>query len=156
MVGLITKLLAGNIREYEWKSEDMIILTNGLCGSACASISQRMAEVFNVTTVGVGGLKDTSMSYASFPGGQVFEFDDLISVLSDIGLWQNDTSLKDLIPPPFLTANLFSFTIREAYGLSDDDALEYTYKSAKHRLYYNEQSARDPSILWAQAAELLS
>ena len=65
-LSIFIKLVSGNIKTYNWKSEDMIILTDGICGSSCAMISQRMAETFNVSTVTVGGYKDTSLPYASF------------------------------------------------------------------------------------------
>jgi len=70
----LTKLLAGNFKGYKGKSKDMIILTNGNYGSSCSTITQRMAEKFNVSTVGVGGFKDIPISYASFPGGQVYQY----------------------------------------------------------------------------------
>ncbi|CAG8759949.1 4097_t:CDS:1, partial [Funneliformis caledonium] len=55
---LFTKLLAGHINEYKWKSKDVVILTNGHCGSSCSLITHRMAEKFNVSTIAVGGYKD--------------------------------------------------------------------------------------------------
>src|SRR5207248_3569475 len=70
-LGILTKLLAGTFDEYKWKGQDMIILTNGICGSSCSLISQRMAEKHNVSTVGVGGFKDIPLSYSAFPGSQV-------------------------------------------------------------------------------------
>ncbi|CAG8701128.1 7973_t:CDS:2, partial [Funneliformis caledonium] len=152
---LFIKLLAGNIKEYKWKSEDIMILTNGNCGSSCSTITHRMAEKFNVSTVAVGGYKDTPLSYASYPGGQVSTFDDLYIELFGIGILQNE-SLKDLIPSQFKIPLTFSFTIKENYDDNNYDVLEYTYKPAKHRLYYDEQSARDPSRLWLKAASLLS
>ncbi|CAG8556644.1 1786_t:CDS:2 [Funneliformis caledonium] len=150
---LFVKLLSGNINEYKWKSEDIIILTNGLCGSSCSLITHRMAEKFNVSTIAVGGFKDTPLSYASFPGSQVLDLDQIRDELTFNGLLQNET-LKDLIPQPFLFPAILRFTFKEIYDIvNKDNILEYTYKPAKHRLYYDEKSARDPSRLWLEAVK---
>ncbi|GBB96302.1 hypothetical protein RclHR1_02720017 [Rhizophagus clarus] len=160
-LSVFVELLSGNFfNTYEWKSEDMIILTNGLCGSACASIAQRMAIKNNVRTAAVGGYKDTPLSYASFPGGQVMPFDSLMAELNLAGLLQNE-AFADLIPPPFLINVDFGFTLKEAYDIIDknnldkESVLEFEYKPAEHRFYYDEISARDPSVLWLKVAKEL-
>ncbi|RIA95850.1 hypothetical protein C1645_733729 [Glomus cerebriforme] len=150
-LGILIKLLSGNFKKYDWKSEDIIILTNGICGSSCSLITQRMAEKYNVSTIGIGGYKDIPLSYASFPGGEVYSFDNLIFDLNNIGLLRIK-SLKHLIPPPFMIRAFLSFTLKEVYD-GQDNVLEFTYKPAKHRLYYDELSARDPSILWLEVAK---
>ncbi|CAI2164814.1 18490_t:CDS:2 [Funneliformis geosporum] len=152
-INILTKLLAGNFKEYKWMSEDMIILTNGNCGSSCSLITQRMAEMFNVKTVGVGGYKDTPLSYASFPGGMVYLDHALNIELEGLELFKNET-LKDSLPSPFNNTVIMSFTLREVYDVNDDRVLEFTYKPAKYRLYYDEQSARDPSKLWLKVAKI--
>ncbi|GBC06525.1 hypothetical protein RclHR1_00690015 [Rhizophagus clarus] len=161
-LGTFIELVSGNFfNKYEWKNKDMIILTNGLCGSACASISQRMAIKHNVSTVAIGGYKDTQLSYASFPGGQIIKFDDFLEDLDGIGLLQNKT-LVDLIPLPFEINAKFSFTLREAYDvvnkydLNQEDVLEFIFKPAEYRIYYDEITARDPSVLWLKVAKLLN
>lgn len=160
-LSIFIKLLSGNFfNKYEWKSGDMIILTNGICGSSCSLISQRMAIKNNVSTVAVGGYKDTPLSYSSFPGGQVVTLENLIANLDVIGLLQNET-LADLIPSPFLIRASFGFTLKEAYDVvnkddvNQNDVLEFVYKPAEHRFYYDEISARDPSALWLKVAKVL-
>ena len=64
-IDVFIKLVSGNIKTYNWKSEGMIILTNGICGSSCSIITQRMAEKYNVSTVAVGGFKDIPLFYTS-------------------------------------------------------------------------------------------
>ncbi|RGB35328.1 hypothetical protein C1646_814836 [Rhizophagus diaphanus] len=160
-LSIFIQLLSGNFFDkYEWKSEDMIILTDGFCGSSCSLIAQRMALNNNVSTVAVGGYKDIPLSYSSFPAGQVLKFEELITDLDAAGLLQNET-LADLIPPPFLIRALFGFTLKENYdvvnkdNLNQEDVLEFTYKPAEHRFYHDEISARDPSVLWLKVAKEL-
>ncbi|CAI2195865.1 4720_t:CDS:1, partial [Funneliformis geosporum] len=54
---------------------------------------------FNVSTIAVGGYKDMPLSYASYPGSHVLNFDDLYNEFNNLGILQNET-LKELIPPP--------------------------------------------------------
>jgi hypothetical protein len=150
---IFIKLISGNFKTYKWKSEDMIILTNGICGSSCSMITQRMAEMYNVSTVAVGGFKDVSLSYAVFPGSQVLGLSNLIVELEMLGIFQNET-FADLIPSPFLSRSELSFTLKESYDVDNpDDILEFTFKPADHRLYYDELSARDSSILWLEVVK---
>jgi hypothetical protein len=160
-LSIFVQLLSGEFFDkYEWKSEDMIILTDGDCGSACALITQVMAIKNNVSTVAVGGYKDTPLSYASFPGAQVIPFEVLIAELNKAGLLQNE-KLADLIPPLFPIRADFGFTFIESYdivnkdNLDQDDILEFVYKPAEHRFYFDEISARDPSVLWLKIAKEL-
>ncbi|CAI2194429.1 547_t:CDS:1, partial [Funneliformis geosporum] len=52
---------------------------------------------------------------------------------------------------------IFTITLKEIYDIfNEDHVLEYTYKPAKHRLYYDEKSARDPSILWLEAIKFFT
>ncbi|RIA97563.1 hypothetical protein C1645_853239 [Glomus cerebriforme] len=149
------ELLSGKFfKKYKWKNEDMIILTNGICGSTCSTITQRMSEMYNVSTVAVGGYTDTPLSFASFPGGEVANFDDLMSELNSTGLLQNE-ALSDLIPPLFRNRVTFTLTIKEGYDVFSQGVLEFEYNPAKYRVYYDESSARDPSILWLKVAKEL-
>ncbi len=77
------------------------------------------------------------------------QHDCLIRTLNEIGLWQNETLPKDLM-------NLIPPLFNIAYSFNSYDVLEYTYKPAKHRLYYDKQNVKDPGSLWLKAVELLS
>ncbi|CAG8733444.1 17855_t:CDS:2 [Gigaspora margarita] len=136
-----------------WKPEDYIILTNGLCGSACAFIAEHAVEYNNVSTVAVGGIASNPLlSYASFPGGAVVNSTQIFNSLEKLGLL-NST----LIPKPFpLTGTSVNFPMNEVYSkINPDEILEFSYRPAKFRLFYDEQNVRNISILWSQAAALI-
>ncbi|CAG8809377.1 12281_t:CDS:2, partial [Gigaspora margarita] len=136
-----------------WKPEDYIILTNGLCGSACAFIAEHAVEYNNVTTVAVGGIaSNPRLSYASFPGGAVINSTQIFDSLEKLGLLNNT-----LIPKPFpLTGTFVNFPMDEVYSkINPDEILEFSYRPAKFRLFYDEQNIRNISILWSQAAALI-
>ncbi|CAG8561113.1 15003_t:CDS:2, partial [Dentiscutata heterogama] len=85
------------ITPLPWKSADLIILTNSLCGSSCALIAEGAAEINNVSTVAVGGFVDKPLSYASCQGGIAIDSIFIFNIISKLNL-QNNT----LMPKPFI------------------------------------------------------
>ncbi|CAG8604385.1 6638_t:CDS:2, partial [Dentiscutata heterogama] len=149
---IFRQVLGNNPPKYPWTSENIIILTNGICGSSCAMITQHLAELQGVATIAVGGFAETPLSFASFPGGQAFNSYVLFGNLIELGLLDNPLS-----PQPFDIYATLAFPIFEIYSVKNDqEVLEFTYKKADHRLFYDEKSIRDPSLLWAQASSLLN
>ncbi|CAG8569977.1 9677_t:CDS:2, partial [Acaulospora colombiana] len=127
--------------KFPWDKDSIIILTNGHCASACALASQYLTEIGQYQTVAVGGFLNQSLSFSTFPGGELL----------------NDGILPEINAPHQFQSNLaFSFTIREAYSLKNlTEVLDFKYKPADHRLSYDERNARDISLLWEQAASFL-
>ncbi|CAG8538554.1 4882_t:CDS:2 [Cetraspora pellucida] len=141
-----------NNTSFPWTSNDMIIITNGFCGSACALTTIFFSEVHNVKTIAVGGLLNTPMSYSTYPGGEVTSPEVIASDAGD-----NTPDLPGV--------NAFILAIRESYGFVKNgtnnnivvkDILEYTFKPADHRIYYDENNAKDSSFLWLKASEILN
>ncbi|KAF9148601.1 hypothetical protein DFQ26_002291, partial [Actinomortierella ambigua] len=55
-----------------WAPENLVILSDGGCGSACATFANLLATKRGVRTVAVGGRDIANrMSFTSFPGGSV-------------------------------------------------------------------------------------
>ncbi|KAF9116747.1 Protein phosphatase PP2A regulatory subunit B [Mortierella sp. AM989] len=54
-----------------FEPKDIVILTNGFCGSTCAVLALQLHERYGVRTVAVGGEHGQSMAFSSFPGGAV-------------------------------------------------------------------------------------
>ncbi|CAG8628254.1 12966_t:CDS:2 [Gigaspora margarita] len=136
-----------------WNPEDFIILTNGLCGSSCSLITEHAAEFSNISTVAIGGLAcNKLLSYSSFTGGTVVNATQTFNSLGELGLL-NNTSM----PKPFpLTGMTSNYAIKEVYSkLNPDDILDFTFKPADFRLFYDEKNVRNFSILWSQAAALI-
>ncbi|CAG8596970.1 12814_t:CDS:2, partial [Racocetra fulgida] len=136
-----------------WKPEDYIILTNGLCGSACSHIAQHAAEFNNVTTVAVGGIASNPLlSYSTFPGGSVCNSTVIFNSLGKLNLLNNT-----LMPKPFPLGGMdVTLTINEKYSkIKPDEILEYAFRPADFRIFYDEKNIRNISILWSQAAALI-
>ncbi|CAG8724089.1 19775_t:CDS:2 [Dentiscutata erythropus] len=132
-----------------WTEKDIIILTNGLCQSSCAIITQRLAEI-NVPTIAVGGFPNTRFSFAQYAVGDAAstaEFKPIFNQVKNL-----DSSLvSKLSLPENLT---LYFTIAEAYSIKNpNEVMDYAFRPADYQLYYDERSARDPSHLWIKAAK---
>ncbi|CAG8733894.1 10605_t:CDS:2 [Gigaspora margarita] len=132
---------------FRWTSDEMIILTNGFCISACALAALYLSEFYKIKTIAVGGLLDTSMSFSTFPGGLGTSENVIADEAGD-----NNTEVPG--------GNSLLLAIREAYDFNKNNittgVLEYLFKPADYRLYYNESNARDPSFLWVDAANILN
>ncbi|RIB16416.1 hypothetical protein C2G38_2189991 [Gigaspora rosea] len=149
----ISQFILNLTTPVSWKPENYIILTNGLCGSACAFIAEHAVEFNNVTTVAVGGIAyNTSLSYSSFPGGSTVNSTQIFESLGKLGLLSNN-----LMPKPFpLTGMSITFPINEMYSkINPDEILEFAFRPAKFRLFYDEKNIRNISMLWSQAAALI-
>ncbi|CAG8784567.1 13907_t:CDS:1, partial [Cetraspora pellucida] len=137
--------------KFPWTEKDIIILTNGLCFSSCATITQRLAE-HNVPTVVVGGFPNKRFSFASTSGGSKTSTDSFktyFKILKNL----NSSLVSSLTLPETLT---LSFTIDEAYSVNHpNEVMDFSFRPADYQLYYDERSSRDPSQLWMQSAKFI-
>ncbi|CAG8565358.1 7239_t:CDS:2, partial [Cetraspora pellucida] len=128
--------------KLRWTKHNTIILTNGFCGSACAQVAQYLVEIGEFPTVAVGGFYKTPLSYSSFVGGEVLSYDNQTIKINGI--------------PGFPLSGELQFTATESYSVNEPNkVLDFLYRPAKYRIYYNDQNARDPRILWSEAAKFL-
>ncbi|CAG8572938.1 5445_t:CDS:2 [Cetraspora pellucida] len=105
----------------------------------------------NVPTVSVGGFPNTKFSFASCSGGTRKDSDTIRDTLS---LYPN---LNNLASRLTLSQDLtLAFTCAEVYSINNpDEVMDFSFRQADYQLYYDEQSARDPSSLWLQAAQYI-
>ncbi|CAG8506667.1 959_t:CDS:2, partial [Cetraspora pellucida] len=143
---IFQQVLGNNPSKYPWTSKNIIILTNGICGSSCAIIAQHLAELQGVATIAVGGFADTPLSFASFSGGQAFNSYALFEDLFELGILDNPLS-----PQPFDLYGTLAFPIFEIYSVvNEQEVLEFSYRKADYRLFYDEKSVRDPKMYFSK------
>ncbi|GBB92251.1 hypothetical protein RclHR1_01990023 [Rhizophagus clarus] len=143
---------------FPWKSSDMIMLTNGYCGSACSSTSLLFAELHGVKSVAVGGFPNTQLSFSSFPGGQAFVLDDPLKRGFDLKTDFNSLGLDNEpdFPKDMPTNTVLTFTVRKAFStINPDQVLEYSFIPSTNHIFFDESSIRDPSKLWTQASTFI-
>ncbi|KAM3500958.1 hypothetical protein MY10362_005953 [Beauveria mimosiformis] len=162
-------------REPPWKPENMVILTDGTCASACTIFTGLMVRNFGIRTIALGGrpLNKPMQAIGGVKGSQVLqngENKNLVTALVQDARRARDgwdilqdvqrtiPSIRD--PPilPFLEdpANGGSVNVRNAYSGDDPDGfpLHFKYEAANCRLFYTRDMVRDVTESWRQAAKV--
>ncbi|CAE7140128.1 unnamed protein product [Rhizoctonia solani] len=124
--------------------ENIAIMSNGRCASACSLFSILMRTRYNVKTVVVGGKPGTTQQYCGVVGGQSLSFVPLNAELKSLGL-KNDP----LSPPDFLTNSYQGITWKLAYSPEDPSSFE-EFKS--HPAQFNfpllPSTVNNPRAIW--------
>ncbi|KAJ7783279.1 hypothetical protein B0H16DRAFT_1710074 [Mycena metata] len=94
--------------------KDIVIISNGRCGSSCSLFSITMSKSEGVKTAVFGGKQDIPQQYCGVVGGQSTHF-------SEIDTEIKSTKLKNhtLAPPDFKTNSVLGITWRLGFGLDD-------------------------------------
>jgi hypothetical protein len=104
--------------------EKLIILTDGTCGSTCASFTKIPQEHGKATFYGAGGLWDQGMDVSSFAGGFVCNPD----YLYNISVWSNSTF------PKFVTDQRWQFGWATWYSSKlPSRAIQFTVQDPDYR-----------------------
>lgn len=152
-----------------FKPEDVVILTDGTCGSTCTIFSYLMIMQQNVKTVTVGGRpqKGPMQSVGGVEGAQVFELEDIQQVAAaslilatpeqkaalngtDVGILAEGYVLDRAAIPGGAGAvngkNAFSHTDAET-------PLQFQYQAANCRFFYTKEMIFGPEVTWKRAVD---
>ena len=150
-----------------FSSNQVILLYDGTCASACALFSEHMKTFARVQSISIGGRPQTGPSQAvgGTKGAQVFP---LSSFLIWIELFRNGTNfygsegtifenLTDLVyqrsstrsPPGAVNG-------RNNFRIGDDTAtpLQFVYEASDCRMWWTQEMLYDPNFLWDRVAEI--
>ena len=141
--------------------ENIILLTDGLCSSACAVFVEMMHHEAGVKAVTVGGRPSSGpMQIASGTrGAQIYlaqNIDDDISVAESFNATTN-TSLPDREVDTwidFLSVNLRDQIRREDFE-TDGTPVQFLYDAADCRIFYTADTLSDYSKLWRYAVRAI-
>jgi len=141
-----------------WKSDDLLILSDGRCGSTCAIVVSRLRLIHNVPALGLGGIRGNRMQFASFPGGESERLSSFLNDLQSLDLLDSPDA-----PKSFPERADMGWTFREVYrpNLSgtefgdEKNLLEYNNVAADCRMFYTDENAADPKKLWHEVATLV-
>ncbi|KAF9359408.1 hypothetical protein BGX34_008389 [Mortierella sp. NVP85] len=134
--------------------QDIILLTNGNCGSTCAVLALQLHERYGVRTVSIGGEHGQSMMFTSFPGGAVQANNTLWvqrirRVFNTLPRPWRTHDLEVLVPKKLPVNGQLAFTFRQVMSVSQPDQVsEYMRIPSEYRMDYNTARFRMPSILW--------
>ncbi|KAF9543717.1 hypothetical protein EC957_000496 [Mortierella hygrophila] len=137
-----------SLASFPWtaKPENIRILTDGRCGSACGMATYLWTALHNVAAYAIGGTHGEDLSMFSFAGASVMDF----SVLQ--GDYKSANLTSPLADLPY--KNKITFSWLEMYGHGRTTPLEYDAElyRPKHRLGFTPENARSREVLWMEVA----
>ncbi|KAF9922532.1 hypothetical protein FBU30_007335 [Linnemannia zychae] len=136
------------ISTFPWtgKANNIRILTDGRCGSACGMASYFYTDRHQVEAYAIGGTNGEDLSMFSFAGASVMKFEDLQSFYKAANVTSPMANL------PYKTDVTVSWL--EMYGKGRTTPLEYDAElyRPKHRLAFTPENARSREVLWKEVA----
>jgi hypothetical protein len=151
-------------KEAPFKPEDIIIVTDGLCGSACAMLVSALTHVHGVRTVALGGrpMKAPMQAIGQVKGGPLAGFLDMMllnmtGVPEDIEFVAPPTGYK----PPLRVDTVGEWSTNVRFNAANmvmpgdplgSVPLQFRYEAANCRLFYTWEMSRDITAVWKAAA----
>ena len=150
-----TRWFPGEVTNLNLDPENIILLSDGLCGSTCSVFARHLQLSHRVKTVTTGGvLGGQQPSLTSFPGGEVVHLNYMQQLATRYGVVDNS-----LVPNPLPTTADFRFAIREIYGWDDigitSTPQEFVYLPSDFQIFYTEYY-QNRSAVWDQVLPLFS
>lgn len=148
--------VTGRSNNSRWTAENVVLVTDGFCASACAHFTELMTQEFGVKTVALGGRSNANKMQAV--GGVKGTLYSEWSTIQDYV--KTAIRLNGTVPDPKLKGYNVSHAIYRgwAYGLNvrdgvrkNDDsgvALQFKYEEADCRLYYTAEMTVNASAIW--------
>ncbi|KAF1969364.1 peptidase S41 family protein [Bimuria novae-zelandiae CBS 107.79] len=154
-----------NFTESPFKTENILILSDGICASTCTLFTELMTQQAGVKSLAVGGLPNSGpmQVVGGTKGSMLLSSDYLIPLSTNvIDTFAKDAKEKsewrDILPQPFPIAVSsagvnFQDNIRK--GLEKDGMpTQFLYDTASCRIYYEPKMYLNVSSLWSKAAEV--
>ncbi|KID62943.1 Peptidase S41 family protein ustP [Metarhizium brunneum] len=155
-------------REPPWKPENMVILTDGLCASACTIFTGLLVRNFGIRTIALGGrpLNKPMQAIGGVKGTQVFANAEIQNITADAvrksagqARQQSARSIPSVRDAPLLPlmqepGSGGSVNLRNGYSQDDVDGfpLHFKYQAANCRLFYTSKMLTDVAETWRRAA----
>ncbi|KAH7389609.1 hypothetical protein DE146DRAFT_171331 [Phaeosphaeria sp. MPI-PUGE-AT-0046c] len=154
--------------------KNVVMFTDGLCGSSCASFAEELKNIAGVKAVAVGGRPEEKpmQTVTGSKGGEVipmFIFPEyagtLLNISSRIGistLKANDATLSKIANVPRIAVRASDAASRVQSqdqirkGDSTATPLQFIYDAADCKIFYTADSYSDPDLAWKQAWDAFS
>lgn len=136
------------VASFPWtaKADNIRILTDGRCVSACGMASYFWTALHNVAAYAIGGTHGEDLSMFSFAGASVLKLEELQ------GFYKAANMTSPLTDLPY--KNSITFSWLEMYGKGRTTPLEYDAElyRPKHRLDFTPENARSREVMWKEVA----
>ncbi|KXX80383.1 hypothetical protein MMYC01_203275 [Madurella mycetomatis] len=153
--------------EPPFRPEDIVILTDGECASACAILTDILTHAHGIRTVAVGGrpMQAPMQVVGQTRGGPVGNFAGFPSDMDRAAAPEGLELVPDAPPPLRVTSNvqwadMLRFNRANTLPLGElgeegEDKkvpLQFRYTAANCRLFFTWEMARDITVLWRAVA----
>lgn len=143
------------------KPEDIIILTDGVCASACPIFTGWMQRLGGVRTVAIGGrpIAAPMQAMGGTKGGVVLDntvVQDAVRIALNAteGLAPYDLVLPSLSEPP-INLEAFSLNMQNLYRKNEKETpVHFVYEAANCRLFYTAETALSVTRMWTAVADV--
>lgn len=138
-------------------AEDIVILTDGFCSSACTLFVEMMAHQAGVKTVVVGGRPVTGpmQAISGTRGASVYSADALDNDFDFVNSTIGNATATSLLPSrqdSGMWTTYAGFNIRDQVREGDSTPLQFKYEAADCRIYYTLSNVYNMTQLWRDAA----
>ncbi|KAI0185899.1 hypothetical protein EV127DRAFT_514936 [Xylaria flabelliformis] len=144
-----------------WAPEDIIILTDGDCSSACALFVEMMNHEAGVRTVTVGGRPTTGPMQAvgGTRGARSLSTDILDNNINFARELLVGTPEADFLPNRTEALDVFvvgaAINLRDQVRAGETTPLQFAYEAADCRIYYTPATVFNYTALWQYAADAI-
>ena len=156
--GIVVFGTAENPATYKqpYAAEDIIILSDGLCSSACTIFMELMHHEAGVRTVVAGGRPEVGpmQAPAQSRGARVYSSDILDPDIS-FALSQN-VSAASILPNRTINQDVWisyaSLNLRDQIRKGETTPLQFKYEAATCRIFFTPKNFYNYTVLWKDAA----
>ncbi|KAE9364686.1 hypothetical protein N431DRAFT_474269 [Stipitochalara longipes BDJ] len=149
-------------------TENIILLTDGICASACSIFAEFLTRQAGIKTIVVGGrpqiapmqaIGGTKGSQAYYYSNLVEQSEAMVSNLSSYVPKSLISSLNDTLPglnplplgdPSALAKNSLNLRDNISEGDTQGIPLQFIFEPANCRIFYTADSVTEPAALWEQ------
>lgn len=174
----VTNILRYNLTEIfppaqgqqAFAAEDIVVVTDGTCGSTCTIFTGLLVREQGVRTIAMGGrpVEAAMQAVGGVEGSQVYKYTELQQFVMQVGrdavkqkkadaLRKAFAILPDICEAPLLPplAAAGSFNWRNAYARRNHDGYpeQFRYEAANCRLFYTDKMVVDPVAIWTASAD---
>jgi hypothetical protein len=142
------------LQSYQhWKPQDIVILTDGLCSSACALFVEMMTHQAGVRTMAVGGRPMTGpmQAVSGTRGARAYSADAIDEDISYVDYTVDNEAVYKSLPNRSDTGmwvTFAGFNIADQTRKDDPVPLQFKYEAADCRLYYTLANVYNMTQLW--------
>ncbi|RGP60380.1 peptidase s41 family [Fusarium longipes] len=157
------------VAEALWKPEDILIVTDGICASACGIFTGLLTRNYNIRTLALGGRPlNQAMQAMGGVKGTEFSFNsDIVSAITQVQVGASgnqqassiledaSASLPSFLDPPLLPMSKAGGHVNLLNGYTEDNLegypVQFRYEAANCRLFYTQIMLASATATWQRA-----